>query len=78
MISNFLNQTFLEPRQRFLFLRDRGKGLDVGNKKILAKGQAQDIKILTAITEGTRQSHKHCRKKGSEFAWENKQGFLDR
>lgn len=59
LLTQLLNQPFLEPGQRFLLLGDWREGLDVGDKEILAECQSQDIQVLAAIAEGASQCHKN-------------------
>lgn len=62
MFSQLFNQTFLQTSQTLLLLRQWRKGLNVSHKQVFTKRQAQDVQVLTSITERTGQSHKHWQK----------------
>lgn len=57
MLAQLLDQPFLQPCEGFLLLRDRGKGLGVGHKEVLAEGQPQHVQVLAAVAEGAGQGH---------------------
>lgn len=66
MLPKLFEKSFLEAAERFALLRQWGECLEGGDVQILSKGQAKHIQILTTITEGTRQGHKHWRERRRE------------
>lgn len=64
VLAQLLDEAFLQPCQGLLVLGGRWEGLHVGHKQVLAKGQAQDIQVLSTIAEGAGQCHIDCGSRG--------------
>ncbi len=59
MFSQFFDQAFLKASEALLLLSQRRKRLDIRHKQVFPERQAEDVQILTTVTERTGQSDKH-------------------
>lgn len=60
VLAKLFEQALLQAAEWFVLLRQWRKSLEGGDVKVLSEGQSQHVKILSAITKRTGQSHKHC------------------
>lgn len=59
ILAQLCQQPFLQPAQRLLILLRWRKDLDCVGEQIFPEGQAEDVEVFPAITEGAVQSHEH-------------------
>lgn len=57
IFSQFLDESLLESAQSPGLLRIHRKNLETGDKQVFTECQAQDVQVLTTVTERAGQGH---------------------